>query len=717
MSRRKKGKTTSKKQKLKQQITAAIKRIFEIDQETQYNYKQISERLQISDSETRKLVLSCLNNLSEQGYLNEFSRGNFVLNLENKGLIGTVDSVSRGGAYIVIEDKKDDIYVHEKNMNRAMHGDKVKIEIIPGRRGKQEGRITEIVERKAKQFVGTIEMSKKFAFLITDNHKMNIDLYIPLDKLNGAKNGDKVLGKVTSWPKGVDNPFGEVIELLGKPGDNDAEMMGILLKNDLETKFPQEVLDAAENVGIELDEEEIKNRRDMRKELTFTIDPFDAKDFDDALSFKRLENGRYEVGIHIADVSHYVQPDTPMDKEAIKRGNSTYLVDRVIPMLPEQLSNIACSLRPNEDKYTFSAVFELDDNGKIYKEWFGKTAIHSDYRFAYEDAQEVIEGKSDTLKDEILTLDAIAKKLRKKRLNSGALNIESEEVRFKLDDNGEPIEVVTKIAKDANKLIEEFMLLANKRVAHFVGEQKSPKGTSNPNFVYRVHDKPDAGKIQTFGVFIEKFGYDVQFKSMDEVSHKLNELFNKVRDTPEYSLIQTMAIRSMAKATYETNNIGHYGLSFDFYTHFTSPIRRYADLIVHRILFDKLNNKTVNYGNKLQEICKHISTQERKSIDAERESNKFFQVKYVKDKVGEVFDGTVSGLADFGMFVKMNENHCEGMVNIQSLPGDHFYFDGDKFRIIGRSKKKEYNFGDHVSVQIVGVDTFKKQIDLEIVEE
>ena len=716
MSKRRNKQSSSKGSKLKNQLKSAIRIIFEKDPEASYNYKQISERLQISDSQTRKLVLNALNSLTQEGALNEFSRGNFTLNLANKGIIGRVDAVSRGGAYVLIEGRDKDIYVHEKNMNRALHGDKVALEIISSPRGRAEGRITEIIEREAKQFVGVIKMSKNYAFLITDNLKMNIDLYIPLDKLNGAKEGDKVLGKVTSWPKGVDNPFGEIVEVIGRPGENNAEMIGILLKNDLAVKFPQEVIAAAEKVSIELDEEEIKKRRDMRDVLTFTIDPFDAKDFDDALSYLPLENGRIEVGIHIADVSHYVQPGTPMDKEALKRGNSTYLVDRVVPMLPEQLSNIACSLRPNEDKYTFSAVFELDENGKIHKEWFGKAVIHSDRRFAYEDAQEVIEGRSEELKEPILTLDKIAKKLRKKRLNNGALSIESEEIRFKLDENGAPVEVVKKIAKDANKLIEEFMLLANRRVAHFVGEIKG-EAASNTNFVYRVHDKPDPTKIHTFGVFIEKFGYDLKIKNMDEVASKINGLFDQIRDTPEYSLVQSMAIRSMAKATYETLNVGHYGLAFSHYTHFTSPIRRYADLVVHRILFDKLNKRSVNYGNQLQEICKHISIQERKSVEAERESNKYFQAKFLEEHVGEVFDGTVSGLADFGMFVRLDENYCEGMINMASIPGDHFYFDADKFCIVGKRHKEIYNFGDKVTVQVIGVDTFKRQINLEIVEE
>ena len=716
MSRRNKRKSKGKSpnNKFKTQLKTAIRTIFKKNDDIQLDYKTISNKLEIKDSNTRKLVLSALLELKDEGFLNEISRGIFALNLENTNIVGTVDASARRGAYILIDGREDDVFVAAKNLSRALHGDTVKIELIGNKNGKAEGKVVEIVDRKTQYFVGTIALNKKFAFLVTDNHKVQIDLFIPLDKLMGAKEGDKVLGRITSWPKGVDNPFGEVVEVLGATGENNAEMLGILLKNDLSHAFPQEVLAEAETVGMDLDEAEIKQRRDMRGVLTFTIDPFDAKDFDDALSFQQLENGNFEIGIHIADVSHYVRPGTAMDKEAQKRGNSTYLVDRVVSMLPEQLSNMACSLRPNEDKYTFSVVLEMDTTGKIYNEWFGKTVIHSDYRFAYEDAQDVIEGKSDVLKHEIITLNDLAKLLRKKRMKNGALSIESEEVRFKLDDNGNPVEVVHKVSKDAHKLIEEFMLLANRKVAEFVGKIPGKK-EANTNFVYRVHDKPDVEKIQTFAVFIDKFGYDIHFDCIEGVSKALNSLFAQTRNTPEHSLIQSMAIRSMAKATYETLNIGHYGLAFDFYTHFTSPIRRYADLVVHRLLMDKLSNKVVNYGPKLQEICKHISTQERKSVDAERESNKFFQAKFVADKVGEIFEGTVSGLADFGLFVRMTENYCEGMVSMNDIPNDNFYFDNKRFAIVGRNHGDEYNFGDKVKVKIINVDAFKRQIDLEIV--
>lgn len=704
------------KQKIKKKgIESAIRKIFDRQPDQKYNAKDISAILQITDKNMRKLVLSILNDLKNENYLNEFQRGDFILNDNFKNqFIGKVDSTSRGAAYIIIPDRDGDIYVSPENMNRAFHGDEVEVEITRQKKHKTEGRITNIIQRKSTKFVGTLEVKSKFAFLILDNNKINVDLYIPLEKLKGAKTGQKAIARMTSWPKGVDSPYGEILEVIGAPGDNDAEMFSILFKNEFDIVFPQEVIQEAETVGIELDPEEVKKRRDLRGKLTFTIDPFDAKDFDDALSYEVLENGNVEVGVHIADVSHYVQPGTAMDDEAVKRGNSVYLEDRVIPMLPEQLSNIACSLRPNEDKYAFSAVFELDEKGTVIKEWFGKTVIHSDYRFAYEDAQEVIEGKSDTLKEEILAMDKIAKTIRKDRMKHGALSIESEEVSFVFDEDGMPNGVVKKVSKDANKLIEEFMLLANKRVALFVGKLPGDKGSNN-QFIYRCHDKPSIEKLKTFSVFIEKFDYDLEFENVQNVAQKINGLLEKIKDTPEYGLIQTMAIRSMAKANYQTNNIGHYGLAFVYYTHFTSPIRRYADLVVHRLLQDKLDNKQKNYGNKLNEISEHISAQERKAIDSERESNKFFQAKYLQDKVGEEFEGTVSGLADFGMFVRMNDNFCEGMITMQSLPNDSYHFDNDKFQIVGRRKESVFNFGDQVKVKVIGVDMLKKQVDLELV--
>lgn len=705
-----------KKKFKKRDLQSAIRKIFEKHPDQKYSSKEIFSILLIKDKNLRKLAFSVLNDLTHEKFLHEYQKGFFILNEQYQtNYIGTVDATSRGSAYIIVPELEQDIYVNPSNVENALNGDTVEVSIIRRSDRKIEGAIIKVIERKTTAFVGTIDVQKNFAFLMIDDTKVNIDLYIPLTKLKGAKTGEKAAGRITSWPKGVNNPFGEITEVLGAAGSNNAEMYSILFKNEFPLKFPQDVIDEAKNVTIELDQEEVKKRRDLRKKLTLTIDPYDAKDFDDALSFEVLKNGNYEVGVHIADVSQYVQPGTAMDKEAYERGNSVYLEDRVIPMLPEQLSNLACSLRPDEDKFSFSALFELDKSGKVLSEWFGKAVIRSTRRLTYQEAQEIIKGKQDEMQEPILSLDKIAKSLRKQRLNHGALNIESEEVGFVLDEEGNPIGIVKKVQEDANHLIEEFMLLANKRVAMFVGKLPDNKGSST-EFIYRCHDKPEIEKLNTFSVFIDKFGYDIQFKDMDSVSQKINAFLAKVKGKPEYGLIQTMAIRSMSKADYRTGNIGHYGLAFKYYTHFTSPIRRYADLMVHRLLLDKLEGRKVSYGNRLNEISKHISAQERKAIDAERESNKFFQAKYLQDKIGEEFTGTVSGLADFGMFVKMDDNYCEGMVKIQDLPNDSYFFDNDRFQIVGRNTQDKFNFGDQVSVKIIGVDLARKQIDLKLIK-
>lgn len=705
----------TKRKMKKADLTATIQKIITNQPKESYTPKSISNTLQIKDKNLQKSILSILLELKKEGFLTEQERGVFQYTENQQATYnGIVDATSSGAAYIVVEELDNDIFIPRNAINHALHGDQVAVVITRKRKTKWEGRITQIIQRNKTQFIGRISCKKNYAFLTPENHLINTDLYIPLNKLKNAQDGDKVLAHLTSWPKGVKNPYGEIIKVIGKPGDNNAEMLSILLKNNFDDQFPQAVLKEAEKIGMELDPEEVKDRRDLRNKLTFTIDPIDAKDFDDALSFEKLPNGHFEVGIHIADVSHFVRPDTAMDKEAKERGNSVYLEDRVIPMLPENLSNMACSLRPNEDKFTFTALFEIDIQGEIYNKWYGKTVIHSDRRFTYEEAQEIIEGTKKELAPAITTLDIIAKSLRKKRLDKGALAIESEEIRFILADDGQPIGIKKKVQKDANKLIEEFMLLANKQVALFVGKLPDNKG-ANSQFIYRCHDEPDIEKLRTFSVFIDKFDYDLTFKDTKNVGKKINKFLEKIKNTPEYEVIQTMAIRTMSKADYRTANIGHYGLAFSYYTHFTSPIRRYADLIVHRILFDKLNSKSVNYGNALNEICKHISFQERKAIESERESNKFFQAKFLAQNIGAEFEGTVSGLADFGMFVRINENTCEGMIRLRNLPGDTFYFDADKFHIIGNNTRKVYNFGDSVRIRVSNVNVSRKEVDLELI--
>ncbi len=708
--RREKGK---KPNKLKQSLLHVIRRLFEKNPGAKLTHKQVCEMVDVREAALRKLVYTILEELSKEQYLKTLSHGEYTLRELENLVEGSLMLSARGAGFVSTSKTEKDIYISPDNLNQSLNGDIVKVQIIKKGTTRVEGRIVSVVERERTQFVGVIQMHENFAFLIPDNSKAGTDIFIPKEKLNGAKDGEKCLVKITVWPKSAGNPYGEVIECLGKKSTNDTEMMSILCNNGIEFKFPDEVLSQAEMVGMDLDPEEVSKRRDFRDITTFTIDPVDAKDFDDALSYKVLPNGNIEVGVHIADVSHYVTAGSPMDVEALKRSNSVYLVDRVVPMLPEQLSNMACSLRPKEDKFSFSAVFEISEDGEIHNEWFGKTVIHSNRRFSYEEAQEIIEGKDGDYKDEILKLDKLAKIYRGRRIKSGALSIESEEMRFKLDEEGMPIEVMIKTSKDAHKLIEEFMLLANRKVSEFIGIPK--KNRDQIPFIYRVHDKPDETKIGVFNIFIDKFGYKLDFTHPDQIAKSINRLLDDIRLTNEYSIIQTMAIRSMAKATYETKNIGHYGLAFQHYTHFTSPIRRYADLMVHRILLEELTTQKHRYGKELDDVCKRISRNERKAVDAERDSTKYFQVLFVQDKIGEEFDGIVSGLTEHGLFVKMIENQCEGLVAMKDIPGDRFYFDQEKFAVVGGKTKKEFNFGDKVRVRIYEVHFAKRQIDLEMI--
>ena len=700
--------------KLKLSLTHTIRKVFTENSDSTLNHKQVCSLINVREGAIRKLVYSVLEDLAKSGFLKKNGYSAYVLNNNEQLFEGYIQLTARKAGFVIMDNPDiNDIFIAPQNVNQAIGGDLVKVRVTKKGGKRFEGEVVEVVNRERSQFVGVIQMHEKYAFLVPDNPKVGVNLFIPKEKLNGAKDNDKAIAKITVWPKTAQNPYGEILEVLGNNGGNDSEMISILVNQGLDYKFPPEVLSEAEKIHLELDKNEVKTRRDFRNVTTLTIDPVDAKDFDDAISFQKLENGHFEIGVHIADVSHYVQPGSSMDIEALKRSNSVYLVDRVIPMLPEQLSNLVCSLRPHEDKFSFSSVFEVDENGKVYDQWFGKTVIHSNRRFTYEEAQEIIEGKEGDFQSEILILDKIAKILRKSRLKKGAMNIESEEVRFKLDEEGFPIDVIIKTSKDAHKLVEEFMLLANKKVATFINTSKKDKNIIP--FVYRCHDKPNPEKIDLFSTFIRKFGYDIDITNPHEISKNINALLADIRYKNEFSLIQTMAIRSMAKATYEIDNIGHYGLSFEYYTHFTSPIRRYADLVVHRIVQEELTEKKHKYGNDLNDICKRISRMERKAVEAERESTKYFQTLFMVDKIGEVFEGTVSGVAEFGIFVRLDENKCEGMIPMNDIPGDRFHFDAEKFVVVGAKTKKEYNFGDKVKVKVFEVSTKKRQINLDLV--
>jgi len=674
------------------------------------NYKQVSKELDIKDMGIKQLIVGVLFDLVELDYLQEISTGKYKLKSKIGNITGVVDMTARGAAFIVSDDMEEDIFVSQANLNRALHGDIVKVSLYAKKRSKQpEGEVIEIVKRKKTTFVGIVDISKNYAFLVSSGRQMPYDIFLPLSKLNGAQNGDKAIAQITEWPKKSKNPVGQIVTVLGKPGENDTEMHAILAEYDLPYQFPEKINEAAELISDKITEEEIAKRKDFRNITTFTIDPQDAKDFDDALSIRALENGNWEVGIHIADVTHYVRKGSIIEQEAFERATSVYLVDRVVPMLPERLSNGVCSLRPNEEKLTFSAVFEMDDKGEIHNTWIGKTIINSDRRFTYEEAQEVIETGEGDFKEEILCLDGLAKLLRAKRFKKGAIDFERFEVKFEIDEKGKPTRVFFKESKDSNKLIEEFMLLANKRVAESIG--RVAKGKKVKTFIYRTHDQPNPDKLNTFNQFIRKFGYGIKTSNANAISTSLNSLLHEVKGENIQNLVETLAIRSMAKAEYSTVNIGHYGLHFDFYSHFTSPIRRYPDMMVHRLLekyFD--GSKSVN-ADKYEEFCQHCSEMEQKAANAERSSIKYKQVEFMQEHVGQDFEGTISGVTEWGFYVELDENKCEGMVSIRELEDDYYEFDEDNYCIVGRHHRKIYQLGDKIKIRVAKANLVAKQLD------
>ncbi len=715
MSKKKKRKRGFKKIKAetfnKKKLKNSIITILYEDPAKTVNYKQISGWLGIKDAETRKLVNVVLQELHDDGYLEQIVRGKYKLKAKSGTVVGTVDLQPQGFAYVNSDEAERPILVSSRNLNHAMAGDKVRVRLFASRKKHDlEGEILEILERAKSIFVGTIQISRNFAFLIPSG-KVGFDIFIPLEKLGGAKNGQKAVAEIIEWTTNARSPIGEIKDVLGDAGNNDTEMHAILAEFELPYKFPANVDNVAEKIPLEISGEEIKKRRDMRAITTFTIDPHDAKDFDDALSLQKLANGNWEAGVHIADVTHYVTPNSIIEQEAQSRATSVYLVDRVVPMLPERLSNGVCSLRPNEDKLCFSAIFELTPEADLVKEWFGKTVIHSDRRFNYEEAQQIIETGEGDYSFEMLKLNEFAGKLRDQRFKEGSIAFERIEIKFEVDDKGKPLLVYFKEAKDSNKLIEEFMLLANKRVAEFVGkakEHKTPK-----TFVYRIHDKPDPDKLSNFNSFIQRFGYGIQLTTSRAISSSLNNLLNNVRGKKEQNLVETLAIRTMAKAAYSTRNIGHYGLSFEYYSHFTSPIRRYPDMMVHRLLEKYLaGGRSVN-EIKYEDLCKHSSDMETRAANAERASIKYKQVEFMQDHIGKIYPGVISGVTDWGVFVEL-ENKIEGMIPIRELDDDFYVFDEKNYSLVGRHSKKTYQLGDEVKVKIWRTNLEKKQLDFQL---
>lgn len=691
-------------------MSTRLMEIFKDYPHRSFNYRQLAAKQGMQAKAAKSLIDGAIKKLIKEGKIVAVGRGSYKMKYREVYATGVVDMATNGNAYIVSPQTEEDILVKGGNLYHALDGDEVKVLLYARRKNRRlEGEVAEIIKRKRTDFVGIIEMSRDFAFLVPDHNKMLVDIYIPKEKLNGALNGQKAIAKITDWPEKASTPFGEITKVLGEPGNHEVEIHSILAEYGLPYEFPSDVQVEAESVATEITEAEIAARRDMRSVTTFTIDPKDAKDFDDALSVEKLENGNFEIGVHIADVSHYVKPGTALDAEAYERATSVYLVDRVVPMLPEILSNQVCSLRPKEEKLTFSAVFEIDDEAKVLRKWFGRTVIESNHRFAYEDAQEIIEGGEGPFMEEVLLLDRLAKVMRTERMEHGAISFDKHEVKFNLDDEGNPIGVFYKEAKEANHLIEEFMLLANKSVAEFVG--KAGNQPSGKTMVYRVHDDPNPAKIEDLSTFVKKFGYSVSTKGGQAISQSLNKLLSDVQGKGEANMIETLTIRSMAKAKYTTQNIGHYGLSFDYYTHFTSPIRRYPDVIVHRLLQLELDKQKLPDAQKIEEDCEHSSSREKMASDAERASVKYMQVKFLESHVGEEFDGIISGVTDWGVFVELVENPCEGMIRIRDFKDDYYVYDEKNYCIVGEDSGRKFQLGDPIKIIVKRADLERKQID------
>ncbi len=711
MSRKGRGKGRKRNGLSKELATEQILNILSKSPQQGFNYKQIAKQLDITDPSQKQMISEILKELAAKETIQEIYQGKYKAKLSRGYITGTVDMTRMGYGFVSSDEIEEDVFVSAKNLNTALHGDKVKVWLYAKRKGSRpEGEVVEIIERWRSTFVGTVEVMPNFAFLMPDNKNMPFDLFIPSSKLYGAKQGQKAVARVIDWDPKLKNPVAEIINVLGDPGVHETEMHAILAEFELPYFFTEEVENDAEIISAEITKQEILLRRDFRQVPTFTMDPADARDFDDALSVRRLENGNWEIGVHIADVTYYVKAGSLVEEEAKQRATSVYLVDRVVPMLPERLSNHICSLNPNEDKLTYSAVFELNEKSEVLNEWFGRTIINSDYRFSYNEAQEVIDTGKGEMKDQVLLLHKLAQQLRTKRFSSGAFAFEKIEVQFDLDDDGRPLGIRFREMGTANQLIEEFMLLANRHVAEFVGK----KLKKNP-FVYRIHDKPDPEKIDNFSHFIKRFGYKLIADDKTSLPKAMNKLLNSVTGKKEQNIIETLALRAMAKAVYSTENIGHYGLAFKYYTHFTSPIRRYPDMMVHRLLSSYLSQENPGGNDKYEKLCEHSSKMERLAAEAERASVKYKQVEYMSDKTGKVFDGVISGVTEWGLYVEIVENQCEGMIHIRELADDFFEYDEDNYCLRGRSTGKVYTLGDRVKIEVVKADLQKKQLDYKLV--
>lgn len=709
---------SKKKEQLKNRLREEIIKIFESSPRQLFNYKQLSKVLCETAKENKKFLTGLLYSLAKEDILIEVYTGKFKLSpahLERQKHIGPfikgiVDMKQTGKAYVITDDLLEDVRISSNNTGYALHDDLVKVRLFPRRKGqKTEGEIIEVLRRSKNRFVGLVSKTGTYAFLLADSKSMPVDIFIAPEHLNDAKQGDKAVAEIIEWSPPSKNPFGKIVKVLGRPGDNEVEMHAILAEYNLPSKFEKEVEDFATRIDEKIDEKEIARRRDFRNTITFTIDPPDAKDFDDALSVQSLPDGTFEIGVHIADVTHYVKPENILDKAAQQRATSIYLVDRTIPMLPEKLSNKLCSLRPKEDKLCYSVVFTMNESGRILNSWIGKTIINSNHRFNYDEVQQIIESGKGAFHKEISLLNNFAQVHRAKRMRAGAIDFEREEVKFNLDDKGKPLDVFFKDHKEAHKLIEEFMLLANRTVAEKIGKVRSKQKPKT--FVYRVHDIPNPEKLNTLAVFVEKLGYKIKTDTRKNISTSFNKLLKNTRGKGEENLIETLTIRTMAKAEYSTVNIGHYGLAFNHYTHFTSPIRRYPDMMVHRLLHDYSGGKPSANQEKFEALAKHSSHMEKLAQEAERESIKYKQAEFMADKIGEEFDGLISGVSKWGIFVEIKENRCEGMIRLRDMEDDYYYLDEDNFRVVGYNTQQEYKLGSSVRIRIKSVNVFKKELD------